>query len=140
MNTFAVVATFALLAYTVNATPCTDICSAKCALQKQTCDFADVFGNLCETMNAACTQNCNAACGCADGCSAECGEEFATCQNADTSNDAGPFGLASLSVLSCGMNAPVCQMKCQLKCQFNLLAAAADAMGGGAGAGADASS
>ncbi|RUS71986.1 hypothetical protein EGW08_020256, partial [Elysia chlorotica] len=85
---FALVAMLASMAY---ATPCTDICNAQCTIQKQTCSFAEIFGNLCDTVGGVCAQSCAAACSCADSCAAQCGGEFATCKSADSSA-AGPFG------------------------------------------------
>ncbi|GFS24482.1 hypothetical protein ElyMa_001664900 [Elysia marginata] len=131
MNTFAAVAVVALLAYTANATPCTDICNAdicnaQCTIQKQSCDFAEIFGNLCDTINGVCTQACTAACGCADSCAMQCGGEYAACK-ADASA-AGPFGV--LNVLSCGLNLSVCSETCQLQCNFNLLAGVVNSLGG----------
>ncbi|KAK3759547.1 hypothetical protein RRG08_065891 [Elysia crispata] len=135
MNTFAAIAVIAMLAYTVNATPCTDICNAQCTIQKQSCDFTEIFGNLCDTINGVCTQACTAACACADSCAEQCGGEYATCKSGDSS-PAGPLG--GLNVLSCGFNLSVCSATCQLKCNFNLLAGVVNSLGG-AGAAAQAS-
>ncbi|KAK3706572.1 hypothetical protein RRG08_055011 [Elysia crispata] len=127
MNTFTSVALVALLVYTVSATPCTDICNAQCTIQKQTCAFTDIFGNLCDTVNGVCTQACTAACGCADSCAAKCGGEYASCKG-EASSAAGPFG--GLNVLSCGVNLSVCSATCQLQCNFNLLAGVVNSLGG----------
>ncbi|RUS71990.1 hypothetical protein EGW08_020260 [Elysia chlorotica] len=130
MNTFAVFALVAMLASMAYATPCTDICNAQCTIQKQTCSFAEIFGNLCDTVGGVCTQSCAAACSCADSCAAQCGGEYATCKSADTSA-AGPFG--GLNVLSCGLNLGVCSSTCQLQCNFNLLAGIVNSLGGAGG-------
>ncbi|KAK3716278.1 hypothetical protein RRG08_065897 [Elysia crispata] len=127
MKTFAVCAVVAMLVYTVNATPCTEICSTQCAFQKKACTFADIFGNLCDTLDGVCAMACSAACGCADTCATECGEQNAQCAGADSS-DAGPF--RGLNVLSCGIKLPICSSKCQLKCGFNLLAGIVNSLGG----------
>ena len=56
MKTLTVVAVVALLVYTANATPCTDICNAQCTIQQQSCAFTEIFGNLCDTINGVCTR------------------------------------------------------------------------------------
>ncbi|RUS87734.1 hypothetical protein EGW08_004480 [Elysia chlorotica] len=127
MNTLTVTAIVAMLVCAASATPCTDICNAQCTIQKQTCSFAGIFGNLCDTVNGVCTQACGAACGCADSCAAKCGGEYATCKSADSSA-AGLFG--GLNVLSCGLNLSVCSSTCQLECNFNLLAGVVNSLGG----------
>ena len=131
MNTFAVFVAVAMLASMVNATPCTDICNAQCEIQKNTCTFAELFGNLCDTVNGVCTQACTAACSCADSCATECGGAYAKCKADDSAAaSAGPF--PGLNVLSCGINLPICSATCQAKCNFNLLAGVVNALGGGA--------
>ncbi|GFS11102.1 hypothetical protein ElyMa_003077200 [Elysia marginata] len=125
MKVFAVAALVALLAYSADATPCTDICNAQCTIQKQSCAFAEIFGNLCDTIAGVCSQACTAACGCADGCAAQCGGEYATCKG---ENSGGPLGV--LNVLSCGVNLSVCSSTCQLQCNFNLLAGVVNSLGG----------
>ncbi|GFO33168.1 hypothetical protein PoB_005967300 [Plakobranchus ocellatus] len=122
MNTLTIVAVLAVLAYSATATPCTDICNAQCTIQKNSCDFAEVFGDLCTTLNGVCTQACAAACGCADTCAAQCGGEYATCKSEDK---------GVLNVLSCGLNLSVCSATCQLTCNFNLLASIVNSLGGG---------
>lgn len=125
MNTFAALLAVALLAYTVSATPCTDICNGQCALQKQSCDFAEIFGDLCTTVNGVCTQACTAACGCADSCATKCGGEYATCKSSDSSGATG-----ALNVFQCGLNLSVCSSTCQLQCNFNLFAGVVNSLGG----------
>ena len=124
MKTFTVVAVVALLVYTANATPCTDICNAQCTIQQQSCAFTEIFGNLCDTINGVCTQACTAACGCADSCAAQCGGEYAMCKG----DASGPLG--GLNVLSCALNLSVCSSTCQLQCNFNLLAGVVNSLGG----------
>ncbi|RUS73719.1 hypothetical protein EGW08_018525 [Elysia chlorotica] len=124
MKTFTVLAVVALLCYTANATPCTDICNAQCTIQQQTCAFTEIFGDLCDTIGGICGQTCTAACGCADSCAAQCGEEFATCKGSAN----GPF--SGLNIFSCGINLSVCSSTCQLHCNFNLLAGIVNSLGG----------
>ncbi|KAK3777521.1 hypothetical protein RRG08_044811 [Elysia crispata] len=123
MKSFTLIAVVALLFYTVNATPCTDICNAQCTIQKQSCEFSGIFGNLCDTINGVCTQACAAACGCADSCAAQCGEEYAACKG-----EKGPLGF--LNIFACGINLSVCSSTCQLQCNFNLLAGVVNSLGG----------
>ncbi|RUS79868.1 hypothetical protein EGW08_012394 [Elysia chlorotica] len=125
MKTFTVLAVVALLCYTANATPCTDICNAQCTISQQSCAFTEIFGNLCDTIAGVCGQACTAACSCADSCAAQCGGEYATCKGAASS---GPLG--GLNVLSCGLNLGLCSSTCQLQCNFNLLAGVVNSLGG----------
>ncbi|KAK3759548.1 hypothetical protein RRG08_065892 [Elysia crispata] len=131
METFATFAIAALLAYTVNATPCTDICNAQCTMQKKTCVFSGIPDNLCGTVNGVCTMACAAACVCVDSCAAECGDEPSKCKGDDSA--AVPHG--DLNVLSCGINVSVCSSSCQMKCNFNLFAGVVNAVTGAGGAG-----
>ncbi|GFS24474.1 hypothetical protein ElyMa_005158400 [Elysia marginata] len=129
MKIFPVAAVVALLVCASNATPCTEICGAQCTIQKQTCSFAQIFGNLCDTIGGVCNQACSAACGCADSCAEQCGGEFATCQG----ESSGP--LRGLNVLTCGLNLSMCASTCQLQCGFNLLAGIVNSLGGAGGGG-----
>ncbi|RUS73713.1 hypothetical protein EGW08_018519 [Elysia chlorotica] len=124
MKTFTVLAVVALLCYTANATPCTDICNAQCTIQQQSCAFTEIFGYLCDTIVVFCGQSCTAACCCADSCAAQCGVEFATCKGAAI----GPF--LGFNFFSCGFNLFVCSSTCQLQCNFNLLAGVVNSLGG----------
>ncbi|GFR63525.1 hypothetical protein ElyMa_001897500 [Elysia marginata] len=125
MNAFSALLAVAMLAYTASATPCTDICNGQCALQKETCDFAEIFGDLCGTVNAVCTSACDAACGCADSCATKCGGQYATCKG-----DASGL-LAGLNVLKCGLDLSVCSSTCHLQCKFNHFASIVNSLGGG---------
>ncbi|GFR63520.1 hypothetical protein ElyMa_001897300 [Elysia marginata] len=129
MNAFSALLAIALLAYTASATPCTDICNGQCALKKNVCDFAEVFGNLCEIENSVCTKACDAACGCADTCATKCGGDYATCKG----DASGVYGV--LNVYRCGLNLSVCSATCQLQCKFNLFASVVQSLGSGSGSG-----
>ena len=122
MQAIVLLAAVAVLALTVSASPCTDICNRQCALQNGACQFSGVFGDLCATQNNICTQTCAAACNCVDTCAAQCGGAYATCKG---------DGSDILTVLSCGMNLSVCASTCQAQCQFNTFAGIVNSHTGG---------
>ncbi|RUS74749.1 hypothetical protein EGW08_017478 [Elysia chlorotica] len=123
MQVIALLAAVALLAFSVNASPCTDICNGQCALANGACSFSGVFGDLCATQNNICSQACAAACNCVDTCAAECGGAFATCKG---------DGSDLVTVASCGLNLSVCSATCQAKCQFSTFAGIVNSLAGSA--------
>ncbi|RUS74751.1 hypothetical protein EGW08_017480, partial [Elysia chlorotica] len=123
MQTIYALAALAVLALTVSASPCTDICNGQCALQSAACEFSGIFGNLCATQSAICGQTCAAACNCADTCATQCGGSYATCKG---------DGSDILNVANCGLNLSVCSATCHAQCQFNTFAGIINALTGGA--------
>ncbi|KAK3759551.1 hypothetical protein RRG08_065895 [Elysia crispata] len=117
MNTFAVFVAVAMLASMVNATPCTDICNAQCEIQKNTCTFAELFGNLCDTVNGVCTPGlyrCMQLC------------LTAALLNVEESTPSVKLMIPLLHLLDHS------QLPARRRCNFNLLAGVVNALGGGA--------
>ncbi|KAK3795178.1 hypothetical protein RRG08_056241 [Elysia crispata] len=110
MNTITVsLAMVAMLVFSASATPCSDLCSAECALALQACQFSGTLGDLCATENNICQKDCAASCNCVDSCAEKCGSAFTTCKG---------DGADLLKVESCSLNFEVCETQCGTQCEM----------------------
>ncbi|RUS87405.1 hypothetical protein EGW08_004859 [Elysia chlorotica] len=116
----ATLAVVALLAYSTNASPCTDTCSGQCGFAQQACELTGLLGGLCKTQATVCNTACGAVCNCVDTCGATCGQQLAECRG-DGNNP--------LSLITCGFSFSACNALCNTQCGFTTVAGVVDTLG-----------